>query len=514
MLWQFAAKHVLFPSSSPLSSSASASLALSGIPSDKIAFEDGIPSAIYSNGANTKEEEGGVEGGDLRFFVSAEALEAERRYLLSLQVPLIIDPSASSNNNKTTITFGGGDCTSTDAAAAAVEDITYRFAASGQVDGDAPRPRVEQLGQFNFGYASADTSDATTTPKTTAAVLTTPGHTDDHTVLYLLEERCLLTADTVLGSFTPSAASGGGGLGAPVTTAFTCYADYMQSLAELSATPPLTLVGLDNDSSSLTPSSEIASSAANSLPSSLEIDFILPGHGTVVPEHSEHRIRYYISHRNTREAQVLQCLAKWRGKKNGRSSNGDENGNNSAPLLLRAPSLASAEGAANQTTSSEIWYAPTTAAGIVDEVYKGVIPAGSKLVSAAQGNVLHILRKLHREGRVGLSHHSASFDDHGDELQTSPDVDAANAAKEKDDGRRLVAAFLNEADYPLQLFTLPASEAPSEEALLREVYASLGGAGESPPPQQQGAGGGGGEAAAVVASDSDRYSTELVWTML
>ncbi|KAF6028406.1 LACTB2 [Bugula neritina] len=86
-----------------------------------------------------------------------------------------------------------------------------------------------------------------------------PGHTDDHMILWLEEERAIFSSDTILGEGT---------------TKFTNFADYMQSLKDIKEMKPTT---------------------------------IYPGHGPVVSEPIPH-IDYYISHRQRREEQIVSLL--------------------------------------------------------------------------------------------------------------------------------------------------------------------------------------------------------------
>ncbi len=93
-------------------------------------------------------------------------------------------------------------------------------------------------------------------------VMHTPGHSPDSLCFYLEEEGVLFTGDTILGGST---------------TAVNDLADYMQSLRRLRALPNLRL--------------------------------ICPGHGPLI-ENPAALIDEYISHRETRESQILTELSK------------------------------------------------------------------------------------------------------------------------------------------------------------------------------------------------------------
>lgn len=100
--------------------------------------------------------------------------------------------------------------------------------------------------------------------ETTVEVVETPGHTDDHVTLRLVEENALFTGDCILGGSS---------------SVFACYADFMSSLQRLQA---------------------------------LEPSRLYPGHGPVVEDASQ-RIAEQIAHRQKREAQLLACLDRARG---------------------------------------------------------------------------------------------------------------------------------------------------------------------------------------------------------
>ncbi|XP_025090173.1 endoribonuclease LACTB2-like isoform X2 [Pomacea canaliculata] len=86
-----------------------------------------------------------------------------------------------------------------------------------------------------------------------------PGHSEDHTILQLVEENAIFSGDTILGGST---------------TTVEDLTSYMQSLKQI----------LD-----LNPS------------------VIYPGHGFVIDNPKE-TVGGYIEHRNKRESQIIQCL--------------------------------------------------------------------------------------------------------------------------------------------------------------------------------------------------------------
>ncbi|XP_060606905.1 endoribonuclease LACTB2-like [Ruditapes philippinarum] len=92
----------------------------------------------------------------------------------------------------------------------------------------------------------------------------TPGHTEEHMILYLEEENAVLAGDTILGEST---------------AVFEDLHSYMQSLQKI----------LD-----------------------LKPSILYPGHGIVIKNPLEH-VTYYINHRNERENQILDVLQKQAG---------------------------------------------------------------------------------------------------------------------------------------------------------------------------------------------------------
>jgi len=139
----------------------------------------------------------------------------------------------------------------------------------------------------------------------TLKVIHTPGHTKDHLCLYLEEDRAMFSGDSILGQGT---------------AVFENLRSYMLSLEKL-------------------------------LPFSPER--IYPGHGPVI-EGGLAKIKEYISHRNAREQQIVDCMKRHPGK------------------TLMAMEM-------------------------VKEIYASY-PV--ELHDPAKGSVLHHLEKLEEEGRV------------------------------------------------------------------------------------------------------------------
>uniref|UniRef100_A0A1B6GZG2 Beta-lactamase-like protein 2 homolog n=1 Tax=Cuerna arida TaxID=1464854 RepID=A0A1B6GZG2_9HEMI len=135
-------------------------------------------------------------------------------------------------------------------------------------------------------------------------VIHTPGHTTDHAVFTLEEEDVLFSADTILGEGT---------------AVFEDLLDYMKSLRKIQKINP---------------------------------KVIYPGHGPVI-EDPQKVINYYLSHRESREEEILNVLM---------SNNG-----------------------------------PICAANIVKVIYPDL---DMKLLIAAENNVQKHLIKLMKEGRV------------------------------------------------------------------------------------------------------------------
>ena len=274
--------------------------------------------------------------------------------VLKFPLPLAVPPAVDGS--------GGGDAEADDDAAAAGKDLGVD--ARGEAGGVAFEPLVDGADILipleEVAGAGADGAAATAgAGAATLRVVHTPGHTQDHICLQLLEEGSLFSADCVLGGST---------------AVFEDLASYMGSRRKLLLLAEGQQQQQQQQQQQPGQQQQAEGAAA---PAEATVGMrIYPGHGPVIDDGGA-AIGAYIEHRNARERQILQTMREANGGVGGSGGGGG-----------------SADGGGAPVAAERSW----TAMQLVEVIYRESTP--QYLWPAAAGNVTHHMSKLRKEGAV------------------------------------------------------------------------------------------------------------------